>query len=286
MEAFFYAMNLSRIGIQGVEGSFHQLAAKHYFSGEVKVVPAQSFGELIGLAEDKFTTDSAVMAIENSIAGSIMPNYLLLLESGLHVVGEIYLRIAQNLMVMPGVKIEDLKEVHSHHMAIQQCRQFFKQYPDIHLVETDDTAKSAAYVAENQLSNIGAIAGINAADLYDLGIIFPHIETVKNNFTRFLILERTGNERHQNGFNKASIHFKVAHGPGCLLKALDVLAQLGISMSKIQSFPVVEKEWQYYFHCDIEFETKGQFEEAIESMRSVTEMLNILGIYKKGETVV
>ena len=279
-------MNLSKIGIQGVEGSFHQLAAESYFSGGVKVVPAQSFGELIGLAGDKDKTDSSVMAIENSIAGSIMPNYLLLLESELHVVGEIYLRIAQNLMVMPGVKIEDLTEVHSHHMAIQQCRQFFKQYPDIRLVETDDTAKSAAYIAKNQFSNVGAIAGVNAADLYDLEIIFPHIETVKNNFTRFLILERTGNEEHESHFNKASIHFKVAHGPGCLASVLNVLADLGISVSKIQSFPVVEKEWQYYFHCDIEFETKVQFEEAIESMRIETEMLNILGIYKKGETVV
>ena len=278
-------MNLQRVGIQGVEGSFHQLAAENYFSEGVSVVPAQSFTELIEFAEDGSHTDSAIMAIENSIAGSIMPNYLMLLESDLHVVGEIYLRISQNLMVVPGVKIEKLTEVHSHHMAIQQCRQFFKKYPKIRLVETEDTAKSARHVSENQLTSVGAIAGNSAADMYGLEIMFPQIETVKNNYTRFLVLERLGNQEYLNGYNKASLHFKVGHGPGCLLKALEVLNRLGINMSKIQSFPIVEKEWQYYFHCDIEFENRKQFDEAITALKSVTEMLSVLGIYKKGKTI-
>ncbi|MCP4458761.1 MAG: chorismate mutase [Cytophagales bacterium] len=279
-------MILPKIGIQGVKGSFHQLAAENYFSNEIEIVSAPSFQELIDMTQNDDKTDSSVMAIENSIAGSIMPNYLMLLESKLKVIGEIYLRIAQNLMVLPEVKIENLTEVHSHPMAIQQCRKFFRAYPHIHLVETEDTAKSAKYVAENKLTTVGAIAGSNAAELYELEIIHPHIETVKNNYTRFLVLERSGNEETQNCFNKASIHFKVAHGPGCLVKALDVLSRLGISMSKIQSFPVVEKEWQYYFHCDIEFDSREQFDEAISSMRNVTEMLRVLGIYHKGETVI
>lgn len=279
-------MALSKIIIQGIKGSFHELAAERYFSDKIQTIPAHSFQDLIDWAENDTQADSAIMAIENSIAGSIMPNYLLLLESKLHVVGEIYLQIAQNLMVFPKVKVEDLIEVHSHPMAIQQCRKFFRDYPHIHLVETEDTAKSAKYVAENRVLNVGAIAGSNAAKLYGLEITHQHIETVKNNFTRFLILSRIGNEEAQNDFNKASIHFKVAHGTGCLVKALSVLAQLGISMSKIQSFPVVEKEWQYYFHCDIEFDSKEQFEEAIASMRKVTEILKVLGVYKKGETVV
>ena len=286
MEVFFYAMILPKIVIQGVKGSFHQVAAENYFSGAIEIVPAHSFQELIEMAEDSVHSDSAVMAIENSIAGSIMPNYLILLESDLHVVGEVYLRIGQNLMVSPGVKIEDLKEVHSHHMAIQQSRKFFKNYPHIHLVETEDTALSAKHVSDNKLTDVGAIASLSASQLYDLEIIHPHIETVKNNFTRFLILSRDGNGEVQNGFNKASIHFKVAHGPGCLVQALKVLDELGISMSKIQSFPVVEKEWQYYFHCDIEFDTKEQFDQAITSMKKVTEMLKVLGVYKKGETII
>ncbi len=278
-------MTLPRIAIQGIEGSFHQAAALHYYEEEINVVPSRSFHELVDFAEDSARTEGAVMAIENSIAGSIMPNYLLLLESCLHAVGEVYLRIAQNLMTRPSVSIENLKEVHSHPMAIQQCRQFFKGFPHIHLVETEDTAVSAKYVAENQLNDVGVIAGSVAADLYGLQIIFPHIETVKNNYTRFLILSREGNDEKTNGFNKATIHFKVSHTPGSLVKALSIISDHGLNLSKIQSFPVVQKEWQYYFHGDIEFDDREQFNQAFSELENATDMLRILGIYKKGETV-
>lgn len=278
-------MTLPRIAIQGFEGSFHQLAAKSYFSDKIEVIPAHSFHELVTLAEDDSKTEGAIMAIENSIAGSIMPNYLMLLESQLHAVGEVYLHITQNLMTLPGGVIKNLREVHSHHMAIQQCRQFFRSYPHIHLVETEDTALSAKYVAENQLTDIGVIASASAAKLYGLEIIHPNIQTVKNNFTRFLVLSKRGNDEKADGFNKATIHFKVSHTPGSLVKTLSIISDHGLNLSKIQSFPVVQKEWQYYFHADLEFDRREQYISTIADLSDATQMLRVLGIYKRGETV-
>ena len=224
------------------------------------------------------------MAIENSIAGSIMPNYTLLMESTLTIVGEIYVQIHHQLMALPGTKIEDLKEVHSHYMAIQQCRNFFASYPHIHLVETADTALAARDIALQGLKNTAAIASLTAAELYNLEILARGIETVKNNYTRFLILSRDATSVEDP--NKASVHFRVSHAPGSLLKALEVISGNGLNLSKIQSFPVIEEEWRYYFHCDLEFENIDQFEKAKEGLKCVTEMLRVLGVYHKGETIV
>lgn len=235
-------------------------------------------------AMDASKTEGAVMAIENSIAGSIMPNYTLLMESSLTIVGEIYVQIHHQLMALPGTKMEDLKEVHSHYMAIQQCRNFFSAYPDIHLVETADTALAARDIAENGLKNTAAIASLTAAELYNLEILARGIETVKNNYTRFLILSRDAASVEEP--NKASVHFRVSHEPGSLLKALKVISENGLNLSKIQSFPVIEEEWRYYFHCDLEFENIEQFEKARTGLVGVTEMLRVLGVYHKGETII
>ncbi len=284
MEVFFYAMKL-RIAIQGFEGSYHQHAADNFFRRSVDVVPAISFHQLVRMAEDKNQTEGAVMAIENSIAGSIGPNYSLLLQSNLKIVGEIYTRIHHNLMALPGTKISDLKEVWSHPMAIEQCRKFFLDYPEIGLIEKPDTALSAKQVAEGKLEGVGAIASESAAKLFDLEILEKGIETVKNNYTRFLILSR---EEALNGTfeaNKASLHFRVSHEPGSLLKALNIIAENGLNLSKIQSFPVIKEEWKYYFHADLEFSDLEDYERTIEQLKSVTSMLNVLGVYKKGETI-
>jgi prephenate dehydratase len=275
---------LKRIAIQGYEGSYHQRAANHYFNHQLDVLPAHTFQDLVKYAMDASKTEGAVMAIENSIAGSIMPNYTLLMESSLTIVGEIYVQIHHQLMALPGTKMADLTEVHSHYMAIQQCRNFFEIYPKIHLVETPDTALAAKDIAEKGLTNTAAIASISAAELYNLEILAKGIETVKNNYTRFLILSRDATSVEQP--DKASVHFRVSHAPGSLLKALQVISDKGLNLSKIQSFPVIEEEWRYYFHCDLEFEQLSQLESALESLKGATEMLRVLGVYHKGETII
>lgn len=274
-----------RIAIQGYEGSNHHIAAENFFRRSVTVVPCRTFQDLMRVTSDKNETEGAIMAIENSIAGSIGPNYTLLMESRLKIVGEIYTRITHHLMAPNGTKVEDLHEVRSHPMAIQQCRKFFNNYPDTLLVETPDTALSAKELAESKEERVAAIASKEAAEIYGLNIIAESIETVKNNYTRFLVLSR---EEALNGTfeaDKASIHFRVPHEPGSLLRALDVISRHGLNLSKIQSFPVIEEEWRYYFHCDLEFEDLDAYERTIEELNGVTEMLNILGVYKKGRTV-
>ena len=170
--------------------------------------------------------------------------------------------------------MEDIKEVRSHHMAIQQCRKYFHDYPNIDLIETFDTALSAKEIAEQNEADVAAIASETAAKLYGLEIIAPGIETVKNNYTRFLVLSR---EQALNGTfeaNKASIHFRVSHEPGSLLKALNIIYDQGLNLSKIQSFPVIEEEWRYYFHCDLEFDDLDAYERTIEALHSVTDLMN------------
>lgn len=274
-----------RIAIQGYEGSYHHSAAENFFRRTVEVVPCRTFQDLIKATGDKDRTEGSVMAIENSIAGSIGPNYSLLMESELKIVGEIYRRISHNLMAVPGTKVKDLREVRSHHMAIQQCRKFFNEYPNALLVETADTALSAKELAASKEPNVAAIASKQAAEIYGLEIIASGIETVKNNYTRFLVLSR---EEALNGTfeaDKASVHFRVSHKPGSLMRALEVITNQGLNLSKIQSFPVIEEEWQYYFHCDLEFEDLDAYERTIEGLKGHTEMLNVLGVYKKGRTV-
>lgn len=274
-----------QIAIQGYEASFHQIAAIGYYGSAIDIIPCKSFRKLVKSIEREEAVDEGVMAIENSIAGSIVPNYHLLQKSNLCVTGEIYLHINQHLMALPGQDISSLKEVHSHPMAILQCEKFFRKHPHIKLIETEDTALSAKNIRDNNLQGIGAIASKMAAELYDLEIIREHIETVKNNYTRFLILSRTKNSVPEELCNKASLHFRVSHNPGALVKALQVIADAGGNMSKVQSFPTVEYEWRYYFHIDIEFENMPLFKDIIKSLTDVTEELKILGVYHKGKTV-
>lgn len=273
-----------KVAIQGYEGSFHQVAAEGYYNKEIDIVPCRSFSELVVKAGKESISDTAIMAIENSIAGSILSNYNLLQESKLSVVGEVYLQISQNLMAQPGQTIDDITEVRSHPMAILQCRHFFRQHPHIKLVETEDTALSARHISENKEEGVAAIAAERAAELFQLEIIAPHIETVHNNYTRFIILDRLANQL-KPGHNKASLYFGVSHEPGSLAKALQKVADEGVNLTKIQSFPVIEKEWHYYFHLDIEFNSQYAFEAAMEGLKAHTEKLRVLGIYRKGDTL-
>jgi len=276
-----------RAVIQGYPGAFHEMAARYYHKDSaVEIIPANSFSDLIKVVEDPELADVGMMAIENTLAGGILPNYKLINQSGLHITGEIYLRIVQNLMALPGQKISDLKEVRSHHMAIAQCRRFFRQYPHIQLVESLDTALSAREIRDGNLKGIGAIASELAADLYDLEIIAKGIETNKKNYTRFLVLEHryfSGNDA--NKVDKASISFTTSHEAGSLNKVLSVLAAYNINLSKIQSVPIEGRHWEYMFFVDVIAESSLRLDQALNAIRPICNNLKVLGMYKRGRHV-
>jgi len=271
-----------KVSIQGYEGSFHQVAARQFFGNDVEVLPCDTFKAVIKLASSRKESDGAVMAIENSIAGSILANYNLLQKSNLKIIGEVYLHIRQNLMVNPGVKLEDIREVHSHTMALQQCYDFLDKHK-WKLVETDDTALSAKHIHQHRSKHIAAIASKLAADLYQLDIIAPNIQTMKNNYTRFLVLQRQDSAETVTDANKASVNFHTDHSRGSLARVLTKIAEGGINLSKLQSFPIPGSDFKYSFHADMEFENAHQFENVIEQLKQITEEIKIYGVYKRGE---
>lgn len=273
------------VSIQGYEGSFHQVAAQQYFGKDVNVIPCATFREVVKIASNKKLGDAGVMAIENSIAGSILPNYTLLQNnSKLKIVGEVYLPIKQHLLVNPGVKLEDIHEVHSHHMAIQQCMEYLDKY-NWKLVETDDTALSAKHVHQRKSKHIAAVASKLAADLFHLEIAAPNIHTQKSNYTRFLILNRTEEVGVIAGVNKASINFETNHTKGSLAKVLGIIADEDINLSKLQSMPIAGTNFKYSFHADLEFTNAQQFDKAVEKMQTLTEKITVFGVYKNGNAV-
>jgi prephenate dehydratase len=271
-----------KVSIQGYEGSFHQAAAQQFFGKKVEVIPCATFREVVKVAANKKESDGGVMAIENSIAGSILPNYTLLQNSQLVVVGEVYLSIQQNLLVNPGVKLEDIKEVHSHNMALLQCMEYLEKY-NWKLVETEDTALSAKHIHQYKNKHAAAIASKLAAELYSLDILVPGIQTMKNNYTRFLVLQRTGTFDEIENANKASVNFTTDHSKGSLAKVLTVIATAGINLSKLQSFPIPGSNFNYSFHADMEFESLKIFNETIEKMKSLTKSIKVYGVYRNGK---
>ncbi len=271
-----------KVTIQGYEGSFHQEAARQFFGKDVEVIPCATFRDVVKIGANKKESDGAVMAIENSIAGSILPNYNLLQKSNLTIVGEVYLHIKQNLIVNQGVKLEDIKEVHSHTMALQQCYDYLDKYK-WKLVETEDTALSAKHIYQHKSKHIAAIASKLAADLYGLNVIAPAIQTMKKNYTRFLILQREQKELIEQA-NKASVNFVTDHSKGSLARVLGQIADGGINLSKLQSFPIPGSDFKYSFHADMEFDTMDQFRRVIEAIKPSTVELKIYGVYKNGKS--
>lgn len=270
-----------KIAIQGYEGSFHQVAAQLFFGKSVEVIPCNTFKEVFKTANNKKESDGGVMAIENSIAGSILPNYNLLQKNNLKIIGEVYLHIKQNLLVNPGVKLEDIREVHSHSMALQQCYDFLDQY-NWKLVETDDTALSAKHIHQHRSKHIAGIASKLAAELYDLEVLAPNIHTIKNNYTRFLVLQREDADEVITAANKASVNFQTDHSKGSLAKVLTKIADGGINLSKLQSFPIPGSDFKYSFHADMEFDSLDQFNKVVGQLKKITPAFRIYGIYKKG----
>ncbi len=273
-----------KVTIQGYEGSFHQVAARQFFGKNVEVITCGTFKEVVCIGEDKKQSDGAVMAIENSIAGSILPNYNLLQKSKLQVIGEVYLSISQNLVANKGVKLEDIKEVHSHPMAILQCLDYLEKH-NWKLVESEDTALSAKMVQQHKSKHVAAIASKFAAQLYDLNVLTPDVHTLKNNITRFLIMEPIATKTKVEHADKASIYFQTNHSRGILSKVLAKIAQGNVNLSKLQSMPIPGSTFKYGFYADLEFENNKQIEKVLENVKALTNSTKVLGLYKKGKVV-
>ena len=273
-----------KVAIQGYEGSFHQVAARHFFGKNVEVITCDTFRQVVQLGADATLSDGAVMAIENSIAGSILPNYNLLQKSKLQVIGEVYLSVSQNLLTYPGVKLKDIKEVHSHPMAILQCLDYLEKY-NWKLVESEDTALSAKIVHQHKSKHTAAIASKLAAQMFDLNIISPDIHTLKNNITRFLIVSPASAKTLVEQANKASIYFQTDHSKGILAKVLAKIAQGHVNLSKLQSMPITGSTFKYGFYADLEFDNKKQIEKVLEELKGLTNSIRIFGMYQKGKFV-
>ncbi|WP_304035691.1 prephenate dehydratase [Mesonia mobilis] len=270
-------MNNEVIAIQGIEGSFHHQVARAYFGEQVQVSMCSSFRELAEQVAKQSVT-KAVMAIENSTAGSILPNYAYVDEYELEVVGEHYIPVKMNLMALPGETFESITEVYSHPIALLQCKNFFKQYPHIKLIEDNDTAEAAKRIAEQGLKNTAAIASTTAAEIFKLNLLAESIHSEQTNTTRFLIISKKGEKVEQA--DKASLKLILKHEQGSLLKALQILDRYGLDMTKIQSLPIIDEPWKYSFFIDVTFKELPVFVEAIKALEEVSEAHKILGIYK------
>ena len=277
----FCFMN-KKIAIQGFEGSFHQAAARQFFGNEVEVICCSTFREVVKIADDKTRSDGGLMAIENSIAGSILPNYNLLQKSNLKIVGEVYLQVNQHLMVNPGVSLEDIREVHSHPMALLQCSDFLEKY-NWKLIETEDTALSAQHVHQHRSKHIAAIAAQLAAELFRLDIIAPNIHTQKNNYTRFWVLENATSVKEIDDANKASLIFQTDHSKGSLARVLTKISEADVNLSKLQSMPIPGSDWRYSFHVDCEFTHLDQLQEVLKNIEPLTADIKVYGVYKNGK---
>jgi prephenate dehydratase len=275
-------LKMKTIVIQGGYGAFHEIAAQKFFSDEeITILPRDTFRDMLTSLRDQ-KADYGIMAIENSLAGSILPNYNLLMETPMRIVGEVYLRIKQNLVALKGEKIEELREVYSHPMAILQCKHFFGDYPSIRLIESMDTALSAREIAEGGIRHTGAIASRIAAEKYGLEVLAEGIETNKMNYTRFLILHENGDSQPKK-VNKSSVFFALAHKIGSLSKILSILSYYEINLAKIQSMPIIGKDWEYQFYVDLEINDYDMYMKSLEAIKPFTSGLGVMGEYEKGE---
>lgn len=272
----------TKIAIQGIKGSFHHQVAQQYFEKVDGLDECMSFDDLVkSLVNNR--SQKGVMALENSIAGSIIPNYALIDRHDLHIIGEYYLDIHMNLMVLKGQTIEDITEVHSHPIALLQCAVFFSQYPHIKLVESGDTAETARRIQEQKLKGIGAVAAPIAAELYDLEILAAGIHTVQSNKTRFVIVKTTNKEWPKEAINKASVKFELDDTPGSLATVLNVMNNCKLNLTKIQSMPIIDRPFQYSFFVDVIFEKYKHYEKAKNILALMTTHFKVLGEYKRGE---
>lgn len=266
-----------KIAIQGYEGCFHHIAANEYFGRDIDIMPQDTFRG-VAAAVKRGDADMGMMAIENSIAGSIIANYSILQDANLQVAGEIYLPIKQNLMVLPDVGLDDIREVESHPMALLQCIDYLDVRP-WKLIESEDTAFSARHIAEKGLRHTAAVASELAAEMFGLKIIAPEINTIKSNYTRFMVLKRHDHNIDPQA-DKASLYFKTDHREGSLLRALSQLQ--GINLSKLQSYPIPSEPWHYLFHIDLEFGCLDDYIRNLDRLQAAAEEVHVYGVYRSG----
>ena len=269
------------IAIQGAEGSYHHKVARDFYGTTIQLEECMSFDVLV----DSLLTNKAnrgIMALENTIAGSIIPNYALIDKHNLHIIDEQYLNIHHHLMALKGKTIEDIKEVCSHPMALLQCKEYFKKYPHIKLVEDVDTAEVAKRIAKHQLKGVAAIAPKIAAEIFGLEVIEDEIQTIKENSTRFVIVQTKKPEINEANINKASIKFQLDHKRGSLAAILNAISDCKMNLTKIQSLPVIEKPWKYSFFVDVTFQEYKDYQKAIAIIKIMAEEFKVLGIYKNG----
>jgi len=270
---------IKSVAIQGIKGSFHHIVSQQFFDEAITVSEHLTFDDVVESILN-VKNDAAIMAIENSIAGSIIPNYALIDTHDLHIVGEHYLDIQHHLMALPNQSIDEIKEVYSHPMALLQCKTFFKQYPHIKLIEDKDTAEVAQRIQTNQLKHVAAIASRLAAELFELQILGESIQTIKHNETRFFIVKTENSEIPEININKASIKFELNHKRGSLATILNVLSDCKLNLTKIQSLPKIETPWKYAFFVDVTFDDYNDYKKAKSIMEIMAQDFKVLGEYK------
>jgi prephenate dehydratase len=273
---------IKSVAIQGIKGSFHHIVSQQYFNEAIVVNECLSFDNAVDSLMHK-KSDAVIMAIENSIVGSIIPNYALIDKNELHIIGEHYLDIQHHLMALPNQNIEDIKEVYSHPMALLQCKEFFKNHPHIKLIEDKDTAEVAQRINKQQLKHVAAIASTLASELFELQIIAHSIQTIKHNETRFVIVKTSNSEIPENEINKASLKFELEHKRGSLATILNVLSDCKLNLTKIQSLPKIETPWKYAFFVDVTFETYKDYNKAKSIMQIMAQDFKVLGEYKNAK---
>lgn len=280
---------MKKIALQGVQGCFHEIAARAYFRNEdLEIIECKSFKEVFE-AMKKDSSVIGVIAIENTIAGSLLPNHDLLRNSNSWIIGEHKLRVKQNLCVLPDDELSDIREVHSHPIALMQCGDFLDTHPEWKLVETEDTALSAREIARNNGHNQAAICSTLAAEIYGLKVLVPGIETNKRNFTRFLVMADkwlADDINKDKELSKASLVFAVSHQPGALSKVLSIFSFYDINLTKIQSLPIVGREWEYLFYIDVTFDDYLRYKQSLDAITPLTKNFKILGEYATGEQTV
>ena len=280
---------MRKIAIQGVNGSYHDIAAHKYFKDEeIELICCNTFEEVF-VQMKKDSDVIGVIAIENTIAGSLLHNYELLRESGATIIGEHKLRISHSIMCLPEDNWEDLTEVNSHPVALAQCRDFLHNHPELKVVETEDTAGSAENIRKNNLRGHAAICSKYAAGLYDMKILEEGIETNKHNFTRFLVISNpwlADELKDRSKVNKANIVFSLPHSEGSLSQVLSIFSFYKINLTKIQSLPIIGREWEYMFYVDVMFNDYLRYKQSIDAVTPLTKALKILGEYAEGESTI
>lgn len=279
---------MKKIAIQGVPGCYHDIAAHKYFSDEkdIELVCCQTFKEVIGTIH-KDNDALAIMAIENTIAGSLLQNNELIKQSGALIIGEYKLKISHSLVCLPEEDWDDITEVNSHPIALMQCREFLEEHPKFKVVETEDTAQSAENIKKENLKGHAAICSKYAAKIYGMKILRTGIETNKHNFTRFLILADKWKSEEllvSEKINKASIVFTLPHTEGSLSQVLSILSFYKINLTKIQSLPIIGREWEYQFYVDLTFNDYLRYKQSLDALMPLTKEFKILGEYEEGKS--